>query len=478
MSKNTAIRVLVVDDEIDHADVMAEAVARIPGGGYSVKQSHNLADAKRFFTEDEFDLVITDLKMDSPNDGFDLLQFVKRSRPATEVIVVTAHGDVNTAVQAMRDGAYDFIQKPLDLEVIRTQVRRATDKIQLTRKNLELTAALDQRYGIHGIIGNAPQMKRVLQLISQIAPTDIQVMILGESGTGKELVARALHQNSKRKADRFVALNCAGLNDSTLEDELFGHVRGAFTDARGDRQGRFEYADGGTLFLDEIGDMPLTMQAKLLRVLQDREITRLGSNEPIKVDVRFLSATNKDLLQAVREKTFREDLYFRIKGAVIELPALRNRREDIPLLIEHFIKRYAERHAKGTPTAALGIDADARNTLVAYPWPGNVRELENVIENMVVLSAGPKLTMADVPANISGGATSASTMAIVPANLGGTTQSNALLSLGGMNLAELEKQAIEKTLEMVQGNREQASKILGIGERTLYRKIKEYGLKE
>jgi DNA-binding NtrC family response regulator len=480
MSKNPVVRVLIVDDEVDHADAIAEAIARMPfggvgggAGGCAVKQAHNLVDAKRFFTEENFDLVITDLRMDTPNDGFDLLQFVRRAKPDAEVIVVTGHGDVTDAVNAMRNGAYDFIQKPLDLEVIRTQVRRALDKVLLARKNHELSEALDQRFGIHGIIGNSAAIQHVLQLIAQIAPTDINAMILGESGTGKELVARALHQNSRRKAARFVALNCAGLNESTLEDELFGHVRGAFTDARGDREGRFEYADGGTLFLDEIGDMPLAMQAKLLRVLQDREITRLGSNDPIQVDVRFISATNRDLLQAVRDRSFREDLYFRIKGSVLELPPLRSRRDDIPLLVDHFVKRFSEKHGK----ALTGVDAEARNALVAYNWPGNVRELENTIENMVVLASGPKLTLADVPPNVAGASAPPST-AIVAANAGGTTQSNALLSLGGMNLAELEKQAIEKTLDMVQGNRELAAKILGIGERTLYRKIKEYGLKE
>ncbi len=468
MSKAPSIRVLIVDDEIDHADVMAEAVARM---GYSVKQAHNLADAKRFFTEDEFDLVITDLRMDTPNDGFELLQFVRRARPQTEVIVVTAHGDVHTAVQAMRNGAYDFIQKPLDLEVIRTQVRRAAEKILLTRKNHELADALDQRFGIHGIIGQSAAMQRILQLIAQLAPTPVSVLILGESGTGKELVARALHQNSNRRANRFVALNCAGLNESTLEDELFGHVRGAFTDARGDREGRFEYADGGTLFLDEIGDMPLAMQAKLLRVLQDREITRLGSNDPIKVDVRFLSATNKDLLESVRNKSFREDLYFRIKGAVIELPPLRDRRDDIPLLINHVISRSPEKLGKKIE----GIDAPAKNALVAYNWPGNVRELENTIENMIVLAQGPKLTLADIPSNITG-TTSTSSTAIIhtPTSASPSTA----ITLAGKNLADLEKQAIEETLTAVHGNREQAAKILGIGERTLYRKIKEYGLKE
>ncbi len=475
MSKIPSIRVLVVDDEVDHADVMAEAIARMPGGGYSVKQSHNLADAKRHFVDEDFDLVITDLRMDSPNDGFDLLRFVRRARPQSEVIVVTAHGDVSIAVQAMREGAYDFIQKPLELEVIRTQVRRAAEKILLARKTQELTQALDQRFGVTGIVGQSAPMNRVLQLIHQIAPTDISVLVLGESGTGKELVARALHQNSRRHAERFVALNCAGLNESTLEDELFGHVRGAYTDARGDRQGRFEYAHGGTLFLDEVGDMPLTMQAKLLRVLQDREITRLGSNDPIKVDVRFLTATNKDLQQAVRDKSFREDLYFRIRGAVIELPPLRARRDDIPLLINHVLERSKEKLGK----TVEGIDAAARNVLVAYPWPGNVRELENTVENMIVLAQGPRLTMADVPSYIVGVPATDGSQAFEGMGEGTDhASSTTAITLAGMNLAELEKKAIAETLASVQGNREQAAKILGIGERTLYRKINEYGLKE
>ncbi len=473
MSKAAPIRVLVVDDEVDHADVMAEAIARMPGGGYSVKQAHNLADARRFFSEEDFDLVVTDLRMDTPNDGFELLRFVRQARPQSEVIVVTAHGDVSTAVQAMREGAYDFIQKPLELEVIRTQVRRAGEKILLARRNQELVQALDQRFGVNGIVGQSAAMGRVLQLIHQIAPTDISVLILGESGTGKELVARAVHQNSRRRAERFVALNCAGLNESTLEDELFGHVRGAYTDARGDREGRFEYADGGTLFLDEVGDMPLTMQAKLLRVLQDREITRLGSNEPIKVDVRFIAATNKDLQAAVRDKSFREDLYFRIRGAVIELPPLRARRDDIPLLVNHVIQRSREKLGK----VIEGMDAAARNALVAYNWPGNVRELENTVENMIVLAHGSRLTLADVPSYIAHTEAPAgeSETGIIRADQGAQPTA---ITLAGMNLAELEKKAIEETLASVQGNREQAAKILGIGERTLYRKIKEYGLKE
>ena len=473
MSKEPTIRVLVVDDELDHADALSEAVARI---GFGVKQAHNISDAKHFFAQGEFDLVVTDLRMDTARDGFDLLEFVRKTRPETQVIVVTAHGDVSTAVNAMRAGAYDFIEKPLDLDLIRAQIRRAADKVLLARQNENFKLALDQRYGMEGIIGNSPAMRRAMQLVRQLGPTHINVLVLGESGTGKELIARALHQNSRRHAARFVALNCAGLNDSTLEDELFGHVRGAFTDARSDRLGRFEYADGGTLFLDEIGDMPLTMQAKLLRVLQDQQVVRLGTNDPIQVDVRFIAATNKDLEESVRKHEFRDDLYFRIKGATIVLPPLRQRREDIPPLISHLITKSSQRLNKPT----TGIENNARNVLISYNWPGNVRQLENVIDNMVALSNGPQLTMEDIPPDILGhySVETVSSTALAPIHPPDLATGTALTSLAGVSLAELEREAIQKTLAMVGGNREQAAKLLGIGERTLYRKIKEYGVEE
>jgi two-component system response regulator HydG len=472
MSKEM-IRILVVDDEIEHADALCEAVARM---GFPVRQTHSIADAKKLLSQELYDLVITDLRMDSPDDGFDLLEFIKRSRTDTQVIMVTAHGDVAAAVRAMKTGAFDFIQKPLDLELIRQQVRRAVDQILLTRQNNNYRAALDQKFGMEGIIGQSGPMMRALQLVRQIAPTDISVLIVGESGTGKELIARALHQNSHRSAGRFVALNCAGLNESTLEDELFGHVRGAFTDARTDRQGRFEYADHGTLFLDEIGDMPMAMQAKLLRVLQDRQITRLGSNEPIQVDVRFISATNKNLEEAIAKREFRDDLYFRIKGATIALAPLRQRREDIPLLMKHMLEKIARRDGKPVPN----LSGEARDILVAYDWPGNVRQLENVIESMVALSTSDTLGIDDIPADILGqfSVQSVTTTALAPIDRSSSNQSLALPNLAGVSLAELEREAIEKTLQLVQGNREQAAKMLGIGERTLYRKIKEYGLIE
>ncbi|MFW6133771.1 MAG: sigma-54 interaction domain-containing protein, partial [Planctomycetota bacterium] len=286
----------------------------------------------------------------------------------------------------------------------------------------------------------------------------LPVLILGESGTGKELVAQAIHRNSRRAGQRFATINCAGLSESLLEDELFGHVKGAYTGATGDRPGRFEHADGGTMFLDEVGDMPLPMQAQLLRVLENGEVVRVGSNEPIRVDVRVLSATNTDLAQRVDKHEFREDLYFRIKGATIELPPLRRRPEDIPLLIDHFIAEANDKHGR----KVSGVDPDARRVLISYPWPGNIRQLRNVVENMVVLSTNDKLTVDDLPGEIH-------------RRPGG--DDGQVRQLAGMSLDDAEKELIRSTLKMVDGNREQAAKMLGIGERTLYRKIKEYDLR-
>jgi DNA-binding NtrC family response regulator len=293
----------------------------------------------------------------------------------------------------------------------------------------------------------------------QVAASDIPVLIMGESGTGKELIARAIHNNSRRRKERLVALNCAGLSESILEDELFGHVRGAFTGAQSEREGRFEHADGGTLFMDEIGDMPQAMQAKLLRVLENGEVVRLGSNEPIRVDVRLISATNVNLEEHVADKKFREDLYFRIKGVTIIIPPLRERREDIPLLIHFFMQNFAERYGK----TIEGITPEAQRVLMGLPWKGNVRELKNVIENMVVLTNKEKLDVDALPSDI---------------RPKGNAAPGGLNNVGGIPLNELEKEAIRNTLKLTEGNREQAAKMLGIGERTLYRKIKEYGLSE
>jgi two-component system response regulator HydG len=300
--------------------------------------------------------------------------------------------------------------------------------------------------------------KTLARDVSFQLPRRGRLLIMGESGTGKELIARAIHASSRRRKNRLVALNCAGLSESILEDELFGHVKGAFTGAQSDREGRFEHADGGTLFLDEIGDMPAAMQAKLLRVLENGEVVRLGSNEPIRVDVRLISATNRNLDEMVAEKRFREDLFFRIKGVTIHIPPLRERREDIPLLIYFFLQQAAEKYCKPID----GVAPETQQMLMSYAWPGNVRQLKNVIENMVVLSTGNHLKPESLPREIR------------PSGAGDAT--GGMNNLVGISIEQAEKELIRNTLKMVNGNREQAAKILGIGERTLYRKIKEYDL--
>ena len=404
------------------------------------------------------DVIVTDLMMDGRKDGLEVLRRAKTMQPPPPVLLVTAINDVPTSKQAMSEGAYDYIVKPLDMEDLRTQVNRAAERSSLMKQNQALQSQLlESSAGFEGIIGTSRIMQEVVQKARQVANSDIAVLITGESGTGKELIARAIHNNSSRRKKRLVALNCAGLSESILEDELFGHVRGAFTGANTDREGRFEHADQGTLFMDEIGDMPGAMQAKLLRVLENGEVVRVGSNEPILVNVRLISATNRNLDEMLLEKQFREDLYFRIQQIKIELPPLRERREDIPLLVHYFIQHAAEKYNKQID----GIDPDAQQILMNFSWPGNVRQLKNEIDTMVVLSNSTQLTVANLGPGIR------------PA---GTETAGTLDNVAGMRLEQLEKEAIDKTLKMVHGNREQAAKLLGIGERTLYRKIKEYGL--
>src|SRR5688500_6928077 len=453
---NSKANILVVDDEREHAQVMCEALTRL---GHRCDVTYNLAEARSKLERKNYDVVVTDLVMDGRRDGLEVMNAAKARQPAPPVILVTAHGDIPTAVQAMNEGAYSFIEKPLDLEYLRAQVNRAAERSALQRQNQVLQEQVYLTGGFEGMIGQSAAMQRVVQTARQVAPSDIPVLILGEYGTGKELVARAIHNHSRRRKGRLVPMNCAGFSPTILEDELFGHVRGAFTDARTDRAGRFEHADKGTLFLDEIGDMPQEMQAKLLRTLENGEVVRLGANEPIRVDVRLVSATNKDLDQMVAEKQFREDLYFRIKGATIQIPPLRERREDIPLLIHYFLQQASEKYNKPIE----GLEPEVQQVLMSYGWPGNVRQLRNVIENMVVMTTGPRLGLDALPPEIRPAAGA-------PSSVGGMN------NLVGISITQAEKELIRNTLKMVNGNREQAAKILGIGERTLYRKIKEYDL--
>jgi two-component system response regulator HydG len=365
----------------------------------------------------------------------------------------------------MQQGAFNYLQKPLDLAQLRVVTEKAAEAARLRRTNVELIRRLDEKFGFEGVVGSSPQMNAVIERLKRIAPTDASVLITGETGTGKELVAQSIHQNSPRKSKPFVALNCAALSENILESELFGHVKGAFTDASTDRVGKFEYAHGGTLFLDEVGDMPPATQIKLLRVLENGEITRVGSNDHIKVNVRILSATNRNLEDAIAAGTFRSDLYHRLKVITIALPALRERAQDIPLLIEHFIRQFARRHHKQIKS----VSPAARLKLMQYNWPGNVRELRNTIESMVVVDFDGVLDVDDLPLEFAGAQPAESTAGSDGQNVG-------LATLVGKPLEEVEKLLFAETLKFTGGNREQAAEMLGIGERTLYRKIKVYGL--
>jgi two-component system response regulator HydG len=447
-------QILVVDDEVEHAEVMAEGLRRL---GHICTIVHDLPSAQEELRHGQFDLIITDLVMNGQEDGLQVLAAARQTQRNAETILVTAHGDVPTCKTALKQGAYDFIEKPLDLDVFRNLAQHAIQAVMLRTQNTRLRQKLDQAVGFEGLIGSSAAIRQVVTTLRQIAPSNIPVLITGESGTGKELVAQALHNNSRRAKRHFVPLNCAGLSDSILEDELFGHVKGAFTGADRERQGRFEYADGGTLFLDEVGDMPMTMQAKLLRALESGEVVRMGSNEPRHVDVRLISATNRDLDAMVRDRRFREDLYFRIKGAQIHLPPLRQRREDIPQLARHFAQRYAQQIERPTPEFAQ----DTLAALIQYDWPGNVRQLMNIVQNMVVVAEGDRLELRHLPPEVT---------------RNGDTGGDSVWS-SGLSLEQIEKQAIRRALHAHGGNRELAAKVLGIGERTLYRKLKEYGLK-
>lgn len=448
-------QILVVDDEAEHADTMAEALRRI---GHVCTIVTSAADAEEELKYGNFDVVITDLSMEAEDSGMKVLKCTHEYQPDAEAIMVTAHGDIATAKAALQGGAYDFIEKPLDLDVFRNLVQRASETVRLRNVNTKLQDRVESAWGFEGIIGESPAIRKVISMIRQVGPSMIPVLITGESGTGKELVAKALHNQSKRSGKRYVTFNCAGQSESLLEDQLFGHARGAFTGAEKDREGVFEYADHGTLFLDEIGDMPLAMQSKLLRVLESGEVIRLGTNAAQHVDVRFVSATNRDLKTLIDDDGFREDLFFRINGAEIRLPPLRERREDIPLLINHAAGRYSAELERPAPE----FTEPAMMRLLSYNWPGNVRQLFNVVQRMIVMTEGNQVDVRDVPDDI---------------RLHEDDEHVHLGSLAGIGLDRLEKEAIRQTLLMTGANREQTAEILGIGERTLYRKLKEYGLK-
>ena len=456
------IRVLIVDDEKSHAEVVGEALER---QGYEITLATSGNAGSRQIDQEDFDIILTDLRMGDLG-GMEILKKARQVQPDCEVLVITGHGDVKTAVEAIKHGASNYLTKPLDMAELRVLVEKAAERRRLFRANRDLQRQIDEKFGFEGVVGNSQKMHDVIARLQSIAPTSATVLIQGETGTGKELAAKAIHTNSPRKNKPFVALNCTALNENLLDDELFGHESGAFTGAERIRKGRFEHANGGTLFLDEVGDMPLPLQAKLLRVLESNEVIRIGSNDAIKVNVRLVSATHRDLEAAVAAGTFRQDLYFRLNRLKVKLPALRQRREDIPLLTAHFIKEFNQQHGK----KVTAVSDPLRRAMSAYDWPGNVRELRNFIESLVVLDNDGVLDINDVQDEDFLPGLSSESSRVTPTR--GTS------SLVGRPLAEVERYYIEQALELTTGNREEAAKLLGIGERTLYRVIQDWKLQD
>lgn len=449
------IRILIVDNDEALAHSMAECLERV---GYPCAVATSGSEGLAQIEQEIFDIVFTDLVMPKV-DGMEVLGRTKKALPDCEVIMVTGHASVPKAVEAMRQGAFSFVEKPITPDGIRAIAERAADAVRLRRRNLELTQRLDEKFGFEGIIFVSDKMKGVIERLKRIAPTDATVLITGESGTGKELVAQAIHQNSRRKNKRMVALNARAVSENLVESELFGHVKGAYTDAVADRVGAFEYANGGTLFLDEVGDMPISTQIKLLRVLEDHQITRVGDNKPIQVNVRLISATNRSLEEAIERGEFRRDLYYRLKVVTVELPPLRDRREDVVPLADHFRKHFSRQHQK--PVRAIAPAVTRR--LFTYDWPGNVRQLRNAVETMVVLDTDGVLDQDDLPPEL------ADVEDVAP-------EAEAVAALVGQPMDVIEKWAIQETLKLTNGNREEAARILGIGARTLYRKLDKYDL--
>jgi DNA-binding NtrC family response regulator len=444
-------RILVVDDEPAQRELVGGFLRK---HGFDVVEAGGGKEAVARFNRDPFDLVLTDQRMPDLS-GVEVLEAVRSTSPETAVVIMTAFGTIETAVSAIKAGAADYLSKPLNLDELLHRVHQVRERHSLVAENRELREALAGRHRVEGIIGDSGRMQEVLSLVRRVAPSDATVLIRGESGTGKELIARALHHASPRAGGPLVKVNCAALAESLLEPELFGHEKGAFTGAVASRKGRFELADGGSIFLDEIGDLPPHLQVKLLRVLQEREFERVGSSRPIKVDVRLLAATHRDLEALVREGRFREDLYYRINVVTIMLPPLRERREDLPPLIEHFLRAFAEKNGK----TVRGLTREARDALLRYDYPGNIRELENLMERAVVLTRDDVIGAEDLP------------LALEAPASGSGDGAGLIAAVEG-----LERRMILEALARADGTQTRAAELLGISERVLRYKLKKYGL--
>ncbi|MBQ8680560.1 MULTISPECIES: sigma-54 dependent transcriptional regulator [unclassified Treponema] len=446
--------ILIIDDEKNIREGLA---ADFEMDGYNVKIAANGKEGLELISKGDIDLVITDLRMPGSISGEQVLREVTTKMPGIPVIVLTGHGSIDAAVKAMQDGAYDFLTKPLNLEQLEVIVKRALEGRELSIQHAELLKQVDSKKKADMVIGKSAAMQKVMTLVKKVADARISVLITGETGVGKEVVANAIHNLSSRSNKAFIPVVCSSLSETLLESELFGHEKGAFTNAESMHKGKFELAHGGTIFLDEIGEINPSVQVKLLRVLQERKFERVGGESPIEVDVRVIAATNKNLEEEVKAGRFREDLYFRLNGIHIEVPPLRERKDDLPLLLNSFLERYNKENNKHI----TGFDNQSRSALYKYDWPGNIRELQHCVESSVVMASGEEITLEDLPPSVS----RASSVESISLPL-------------GISLDEAEKIIIQENLAANKGNKSKTADILGIGRKTLHRKLEEYGIKD
>ncbi|MBC15415.1 MAG: two-component system response regulator [Desulfovibrio sp.] len=449
-------KILVVDDDKAHLSMLAIVLG---GWGYKTDSALDGSIAITAVQDVPYDAILMDVRMTSVG-GIEALAEIKKYNPAIPVLIMTAYSSVETAVEAMKLGAYDYLTKPLNFDELQMTLERALEHRRLSKENKSLRKAVSPEQTLAGIVGASPGMLEMIDLVKVVAPTEATILITGESGTGKELIARAIHFNSNRKSNPLVTINCAALTDNLLEAELFGHEKGAFTGADKRRDGRFMQANTGTLFLDEVGEIPIKLQAKLLRAVQEKEIQRLGSDKTLPVDVRIITATNRDLKEEVESGRFREDLYYRLHVMTLTIPALRERRDDVPLLAQFFLERFVKKNRK----SIKGFTPSAMDNLVRHSWPGNVRELENAIERAVILSMGDYVTDKDLPPSILEG------------GCGDSALGSGSMNLGAQPLEDVQKQAILATLEKTGWNKSEAAKILNITRTTLNNKLKKYDM--
>jgi len=457
--------ILIVEDEPKMQRLLELNLA---DAGYTTRAASSAENGLKVLASDRIDLVLSDVKLPGMN-GLEFLQAVKRANAAVPVVMMTAYGTIESAVEAMKDGASDYVLKPFSIEEIKLIIRKELEVKRLHEENRQLREALGQRYQFENIVANSPGMQEVLATVEQVAPTNSTVLLGGESGVGKDMIARAIHQHSRRVSGPFIKINCTAIPENLLESELFGYEKGAFTGAGAAKPGKFELADNGTIFLDEIGDMPGSLQAKLLRVLQEREFERLGGTRTIKVDVRVVAATNQDLRAALEQGTFREDLYYRLNVVPISIPPLREHKEDIPYLVDHFIRRFAQSSGK----TIEGVTPEAMKLLVDFHWPGNIRELENILERAVVMAAGPKIDVGDIHLDIDAPAGSQAGAAPSAA----TATGSAILFLPeGMTLEQFEDKLIREALQRAGGNKSQAARMLGLSRNALRYRLSKIGV--